>query len=53
MGISCLAAFGFTYRFIPETKDRTIEECVAMVRCAYHIPVTGSRGGDNDEEEEE
>jgi hypothetical protein len=52
MGISCLSAFAFTYRFIPETKDRTAEECVAMIKYAYHVPVTGAPGDEEVEEEE-
>lgn len=56
MGISCLAAFGFTYRFVPETMDRTLEECVAMVLEAQHTPVVGGptfEGEGDDEIEEE
>jgi len=53
MGTSCLGAFGFTYRFIPETKGRTAEECVAMIKYAYHVPVTGAKGGEEDEEYDE
>ena len=41
MALSCIAAFGFTYRFVPETKDRNVEECVNMVMLARYTPVTG------------
>jgi hypothetical protein len=53
MGISCLAAFGFTYRFVPETMDRTLEECVAMVLEAQHTPVVGGQPYDEGDDEVE
>lgn len=34
MGTSCLVAFGFTYRYLPETKDKQLDDCVEMVRVA-------------------
>jgi hypothetical protein len=52
LAISCVIAYMFTYRYIPETKDKTQDECVQMVMYARYYPVSGE-GGDEDEEEED
>lgn len=53
MGISCLGAFGFTYRYVPETKDRSVDDCVNMVMYARYQPFTGDGGDDQPEIEDE
>jgi hypothetical protein len=31
LGLSCFAAYYFTLRYVPETKDRSVDQCVALV----------------------
>lgn len=31
LGLSCFAAHAFTRRYVPETKDRSVDDCVALV----------------------
>ena len=51
MAISSIGAFGFTFRFVPETKGKSLEECVNMVLLARYTPVTGGNGNDAEEED--
>jgi hypothetical protein len=34
LAIACAIAWLFTHRFVPETKDHTVDECVSMVLSA-------------------
>jgi hypothetical protein len=31
LALSCFLAYWFTYMYVPETKDHTLEECVELV----------------------
>ena len=31
LAIACAVAWMFTHRYVPETKDHTLDECVSMV----------------------
>ena len=32
LGLSCFFGYYFTMWFVPETKDRSLEECIALVQ---------------------
>ena len=53
IAISCVIAYMFTHRYVPETKGFTQAECVTMVLYARETPVEGGSGVDNDDGDEE
>ncbi|TNV80822.1 hypothetical protein FGO68_gene4395 [Halteria grandinella] len=53
MGISSLAAFGFCFRYLPETKDLPLDKAVELVKYAQYVPASGNgNGGVGDDEVE-